>query len=248
MDNFFIEAVTLEITEKLAGARIDKIHQPEPELLLMRLWNGREELRLLLDATGGNARLHLTNGAWNNPFTPPRFCQLLRSRLTRILSIEKSREERIVHLRCRGREGENYLLIAELLGMQANLLLVDNNGRIIDALKRSAAGREIVPGRLYVPPVPKAPFPLAGELPEIPSESTDPAVFKRFLMTNLAPMSPLVASELAAAVAAGVPPGKALADFRRCWLAREFRPVVGILTGKPVLSAFPLPHLGLDES
>lgn len=247
MDTFFLEAVALELSERLGGARIDKIHQPGANTLVLRLWNGREELRLLLSAEAGRGRLHLVSTAPPNPAAPARFCQLLRSRLSRLVAVEKVPGERIIRLLCRSGEGDPYTVVAELMGSRTNLLLLDGQGRIVDALHRAAGGREAAPGLPYVPPSAPERCDLARELPAVPPEAADPAVFERWLLARLTPMSPLVARDLAAAAAAGIPPAEALADFRRRWVSREFRPATALLAGKPVLTAFPLPHLPLEE-
>ncbi|MFA5517283.1 MAG: NFACT family protein [Desulfuromonadales bacterium] len=248
MDSFFLEAIVEELQERLPGARIDKIFQPEAELLIFRLWNGRETVRLLLGAAAGQPRLHLTAGKKPNPFTPLRFCQLLRSRLSRITNIDKVPGERIVRFSCQGREGRPYLLVAELFGMHANLLLLDAQGIVIDLLKRNAGPREPRPGQPYRPPATPDRYFLSRSLPEIPTEASASADgFKRWLLENVSPMSPLVARDLSAAVANGAAAAEVLANFRREWQSRPFHPVVGHLAGQPVLTAFPLRHLSLAE-
>lgn len=247
MDTFFIEAVVQELTQRISGARIEKIHQPEAEVFVLRLWTGRETLRLLLDFGGGQARLHLTERRWVNPFTPARFCQLLRSRLVRIIDIKKVAHERIVHFVCKGDTGGDYLLVAELLGTQANLLLVDGEGKIVDSLKRNAGGRDAIPGQPYrPPPAPNRHF-LVDPLSVIPPETAEAAIFERWLLDHIAPMSPPVAADLAAAVVGGAAPGEALADLRRRWLAGEFRPAIASWGGQRLLTAVPLAHLPLAD-
>ncbi len=248
MDPFFLEAVVAELQQTLAGARLDKVYQPAAELLTFRLWNGRETLRLLFGVTAAQARLHLTDSRLANPFTPARFCQLLRSRLTRIIRIEKIPHERIVHFYCQGPTGENYLLVAELFGMKPNLFLLDAGGVVIDTLKHPAGLRDAVVGHPYVAPVPPQRHSLADSLPEIPSEATgSPAAFERWLLDSVSPMSPLVAGDLAAAVAQGVPAAEAMATFRRHWLERKIAPAIASRAGQAVLLAFPLYHLPIVE-
>ena len=247
MDTFYLEAIVRELTSRIGAGRIDKIHQPEAEMLVLRLWSGREELRLLVSASAKEPRLHLTAENRPNPFTPPRFCQLLRSRLSRITGVEKVPDERIVHLHCRGHEGEDYRLIAELLGNRANLLLVDEQGRIVDALKRSAGGRQTLPGHPYVPPPAPVRHPLSEDLPEIPGEAAEPSAFARWLLARLAPMSPLAVRDLGAAVAHGLSPEEALGQFRQRWMDGDFRPVIGLLEGKRVLVPFAPLGVALEE-
>ncbi len=247
MDIFFIEAIVAELAQRIAGARIDKIHQPEPELVILRLWSGREELRLLLSAAPGRAGVYLTGQRPINPQAPPRFCQLLRARLSRIVEVRQIPGERIVHLHCRGKESEDYLLVAELTGSRANLLLLNGDGRIVDALRRDAAGREATPGEIYVLPSAPERFPLAAALPEIPDGASSPDFFRNWLLERCMPMSPLVAADLAAVVGQGMPPAEALQILRQRWLGGRFRPAVATLRGKPVLVPFPLDHLPLED-
>ncbi len=141
------------LAEILNGARIGKIHQPTDDTLIFRLWNGRENLRLLI-STGPYARLHLTEKDYPNPYTPPRFCQLLRARITRIESLEQVNDDRIVRFDCHGPGGGCHLYV-ELFGRPGNAILVDAGGRIIDALVRRKEGRgerALLPGRPYVLP------------------------------------------------------------------------------------------------
>ncbi|RLB75249.1 MAG: hypothetical protein DRH06_08335, partial [Deltaproteobacteria bacterium] len=100
-----IKHVVAELAEPLADARVSKIYQPAPEIILFKLWNGRETLRLLLSAEVQKSRLHLTDRTWPNPHIPPRFCQLLRARITRIDSISVVNDDRIVQLECQGKQG-----------------------------------------------------------------------------------------------------------------------------------------------
>ena len=55
-----LQRVVAELSERLAGARVDKIHQPAADLLILRLWNGLENLKLLISVAPGQGRLHLT--------------------------------------------------------------------------------------------------------------------------------------------------------------------------------------------
>jgi predicted ribosome quality control (RQC) complex YloA/Tae2 family protein len=237
MDILFIEAVAAELREKIRGAAVSKIHQPGPAELLLRLWNGRENLRLFLCASPGAGRLHLTEAKLPNPAAPPRFCQLLRSRLSRLLELERLPGERIVRLLFAGGEGERWTLMAELLGQRPNLILLDSHDRIVDALYRIAGegeGREVLPGLLYRAPEQPRRIDLAEGLPEIPADRD----FNSWILENLSPMTPLVAADLTAAVARGKTPEEVLGRFRERWLARDLTPWIGVREGKQVLAAY----------
>ncbi len=146
-----LKKVVVELTAKLTNARVAKIHQPAADVLIFRLWTGRENLRLLLSADPKTCRIHLAAASYPNPFTPPRFCQLLRARVSRILSIELLNDDRIVSLHCAGPKGETCLIV-ELTGTSSNMLLLDDNNSIIDVLRRvtgDSSRRQIVPGQPY---------------------------------------------------------------------------------------------------
>ena len=149
-----IKHVVDELAEQLSGARVSKIHQPAPEILLFKLWNGRETLRLLISAEVQKSRLHLTDRTWPNPHIPPRFCQLLRARITRMDSVSVVNDDRIVEFKCFGKQGACRLLV-ELTGNRSHLILVDDQGVIIDVLKRitgEEGQRSLLAGEKYLFP------------------------------------------------------------------------------------------------
>ena len=150
----FIRNIVNELSAPLSGARISKIYQPSPEIFLFKLWTGRDALRLLVSAEAQKCRIHLTEQTWPNPHIPPRFCQLLRARITRIESISVVNDDRIVRLQCLGAHGTCHLYI-ELIGNRGNLILVDDQGVIIDVLKRISGEtqkRVLLAGEKYLYP------------------------------------------------------------------------------------------------
>ena len=134
LDYFFLERLVTELKPKISGASLSKVHQPADECLILRLWNGRQNLKLLIQI-GSGARLHLTQQEFPNPFQPPRFCQLLRARLKRLLSISLPVTDRVVEIRFAG-EDQSYRLMCELTGVRSNLYLLDDAGLLIDALHK----------------------------------------------------------------------------------------------------------------
>jgi predicted ribosome quality control (RQC) complex YloA/Tae2 family protein len=245
MDLLFIEAVVRELNQTVRGAAVSKIHQTGPHDLVLRLWTGRENLRLLISTAPRANRLHLTEARLPNPATPPRFCQLLRSRLNRLLEIERLPGERVVRLLFAGAAGERWCLVAELLGPHANLILLDSEEQIVDALQRTEGkARTILPGLPYRPPGRPSRIDLGADLPEMPAG----VPFRTWLLETVSPMTPLLAEDLAAGVEAGLSPQEILARFRERWLAREFRPILGKWGQLPVLSAFSPEYISLEES
>ena len=244
MDEIFLDALIVELRSRLSGATVNKIFQCGPNELILRFWTGRANLRLFLSADPRAPRLHLTATALPNPAAPPRFCQLLRSRLRRLLTIERFLGERIVRLRFAGAGSERWDLVAEFLGSRANLVLVAADGAIVDALQRAADNdRPCVPGCPYQLPPSRERISLAAGLPPLPPK----VELRSWLLHQVTPMSPLVATDLAAGVASGVDPALALGRFRQRWLAGDFAPGTAIVDRRQVLFAYPPEYLELGE-
>ena len=155
LDAFCISEVTSEL-QALAGSRVDKVQQPERDVLLLHLRGSAGAVRLLVSAGSGSARVHLTRMDRENPAEPPMFCMLLRKHLSgaRLLSVEQPDWERVMLLRfaCLDELGEasEKLLAVEMMGRSANIILVDGAGRILDCLHKAdpmtAPKRPLLPG------------------------------------------------------------------------------------------------------
>jgi len=240
MDILLLEQIITELRGQLNGSRIAKIHQPTADTLVLRLWTGRENLRLLI-SVGQYPRLHLTEASYPNPFTPPRFCQLLRSRISRLDSIAQVPDERVVCLDCSGPNG-SFKLYLELFGTQGNLVLMDETGMIVDTLvrRRSAGGdRALLPGSDYRLPRRRERFPLREQIPPIPVESGSGEALQKWLLRTVTPMSPAQAKALAWHAARIDDARQALEDFRQCWLLGECRPRLMDIAGEELLVACP---------
>ncbi len=105
--------------------------------------------RLLISCHPETARLHFTTEAFQNPPTPPPFCQFLRAHLqgARIDQIEQIQGDRIVQLALTAKEGP-CRLVAELTGKTSNLLVLDEAGRV----RRDLNGVKNLAGQSYSPP------------------------------------------------------------------------------------------------
>ena len=65
-DAVFLSAVTQEL-QSACGARIDKIHQPERDTLVLLLRSAQGARRLLMTASPNRARVHFTEASAENP-------------------------------------------------------------------------------------------------------------------------------------------------------------------------------------
>jgi predicted ribosome quality control (RQC) complex YloA/Tae2 family protein len=144
-----IAKVTGEFAPALAGGWIQKIYQPTDRTLVLEIRAPGRTHRLLISCHQEAARLHFTTEAFQNPSTPPHFCQFLRAHLqgARIDQVEQIQGDRIVQLVLNAKEGP-CRLVAELTGKTSNLLVLDDAGRI----RRDLNGVKDLVGQLYVPP------------------------------------------------------------------------------------------------
>ncbi|OAI44960.1 hypothetical protein AYO43_08685 [Nitrospira sp. SCGC AG-212-E16] len=145
-----IAKVTGEVAPALGEGWIQKIYQPTARTILLEIRTPGRTHRLLISCHPETARLHFTTSAFQNPPTPPPFCQFLRAHLqgARINQVEQIQGDRIVQLVLTAKEGP-CRLIAELTGKTSNLLVLDEANRI----RRDLNGLKDRVGQLYVPPI-----------------------------------------------------------------------------------------------
>ena len=166
LDTATVSVLTEELSARLTDGRIEKIQQPEKDLLLLTIRAEGENRKLLIRAAGPNSRVHLTEQSFENPKEAPMFCMLLRKYLTgaRIRSVEQPNGDRLIAFRLESRnelgDSAELGLITELMGRAANVVLVGADGRILDCLRRiplSEHGtRALLPGLRYeLPPIPE---------------------------------------------------------------------------------------------
>lgn len=161
-DGLTVAAVTDELNEKLTGGRIYKISQPESDELLITVRNEKNQYKLMLSADASLPLVYLTSESKEAPLTAPAFCMLLRKYLqnARIISFEQPGMERIIRITL---EHLNELadvcrkvLIIEIMGKHSNIILTDEEGKIIDSIKRISgfvsSVREVLPGKEYFVP------------------------------------------------------------------------------------------------
>lgn len=207
-DGIVTKCVVEELSEKLAGGRIEKVFQPEADELLIniRAWN--QSLRLIISASANYPRVHLTNTVKENPAAPPTFCMLLRKHLTggRILGFEFNDYERIIGIKV---EAANELgdisekkLVIEIMGRHSNIILLNSENRIIDSVKHVdsdiSSVREVMPARPYT--LPPAQDKLSPEKLDsgllLEKAAGSGTAIEKFLLENIMGFSPLICREL----------------------------------------------------
>ena len=149
----------------MLGTRVDRVFQPNRDELILAFRGFSAAYKLLISARANSARINLTTIPVENPQQPPMLCMLLRKKLqgAKLLEITQPDLERALMLKF---DSVNELgdhveltLAVEIMGRYSNIILVDENGKIIDALKRvdaeMSSERLVLPGLLYRLPPPQ---------------------------------------------------------------------------------------------
>ncbi len=167
LDGAFLHSTMLEMLErKLIGGRVDKVHQPSREeiIVTIRTFGGAE--KLLFSANSACARVNLTDTTPENPKQPPVLCMMFRKFLCggRLTAIHQDGLERIINFdfECTNEIGDTVhnRLTAEIMGKHSNIILLtkkDDGWRVVDSVKRItddiSSVRRILPNILYeLPP------------------------------------------------------------------------------------------------
>lgn len=181
-DGITLNAVVNEL-QILKGAKVNSINQPDKNSIVISVYNGNN-FAINIDTSANNYRIHLTTHSRKNPLNALNFCMCLRKQLNRakIDSIYMKDLERICYIKFSTYNEMNDLvnktLIIELMGKYSNIILVNENFKIIDALKKYdnfdvlrhsenfdslkkeksndgliEKSRGIMPGREYIEPV-----------------------------------------------------------------------------------------------
>ena len=157
-DGVFLNCMIKELSPLLIGARVDKVFQPTKNVCVLNMRGRSFTGKLLISADPSGARIQLTDAAIENPTSPPMLCMLLRKRLVgaKLCAVTQPGLERVVFLEF---DASNELgdrikltLACEVMGRRSNIILLDENGKVIDAVRRTDASdtaRILMPGASY---------------------------------------------------------------------------------------------------
>jgi predicted ribosome quality control (RQC) complex YloA/Tae2 family protein len=148
-DAYVLAAVCAELRATILGARVQKVQQPSMTDVVLSFFGPHGAHRLLISADPQAPRIHLTQIKRENPKNAPGFCQVARKDLdgTWLEEIVQVPHERLCTLRFS--EG---LLVAELMGRNANLFLLDAQRRIRGTLRPDLGVRGSKYGQAYIEP------------------------------------------------------------------------------------------------
>lgn len=256
-DGLFTRAIAKELSETLRGGRINKIHQPFKNEIVLVIRAGGKNHKLLLSVHPSYARAQITTESYENPNEPPMFCMLLRKHLEGYIleDIQQVGLERMIVLDVKGRNELGDLsskqLVIEIMGRHSNIVLIDKTrNMILDSIKHVSyalnSHRAILPGQEYKLPPAQNKF--------NPLEATEEDVLKRIdfnagkmdkqLVEQFAGLSPLLAKEIVheAGIANRVTLPKAFVHRMEKIRSHQYEPSIMNVHGKEVFYLFPITH------
>ncbi len=211
LDGITLNLLKQELSQYIVGSRIEKIHQPSKDELVFHLRSREGAYRLLISASANSPRLHLTANAPENPATPPMLCMLFRKHLTGavITDIRQLGHDRIIFIDLAGTneigDAVTFTLCVEIMAKHSNIILVNSEGNIVDAVKRvdftQSSVRQILPSFKYQIPPQQNKLMLTETEPAMIVEAIRNCKGKHLsgaILETIQGVSPLISREIAA--------------------------------------------------
>ncbi len=210
LDAITVKALSRELEKAAAGSKIDKVQQPERDTVILSLRGSGQNLKLLIAAGTDTARAHISTQVYENPQSPPMFCMLLRKHLVgaRIVHILQPDMERMLCMELdafdeMGSPTKKWLIL-ELMGRNSNIILLGEDGHIIDCMRRvdgdMSRMRQVLPGLFYhMPPKQGKPefFELSNsQREELWKTADEGKLTDKWLLDSFSGLSPLICREL----------------------------------------------------
>ena len=162
-DGIVMKNIVCELNNCLTSGKINKVFEPNSNEIVLGIYSNCKNYALEICTDSKNYRINLTTHSKPNPFNAPNFCMLLRKHLIgfKIKQLYTVDLERVVTIELEGYNELNDLickkLIIELMGKHSNIILLNENNRIIDSLRHfdlsSKSTRCIMPSYEYVYPI-----------------------------------------------------------------------------------------------
>ena len=264
LDAVCIHGLAQELEREIVEGRIEKVRQPERDMLVLSVRGRSGERRLLLAMGTGSARCHLTRASFENPAEPPMFCMLLRKHLVgaRIVSVTQPDWERMLILELDARDElgtrSRKQLVVEMIGRSSNVILVGEDGRILDCLRRvdfaGDAMRSLLPGMIYRLPPRQEKIPLfessGEEIRALVAAADRDTPVDKWLLDRFSGLSPLLCRELAHRCGGSYETlPEQVEALRETVLAGDLSPTLLLRDGKPMdFSFLPIAQYGQEVS
>lgn len=198
----------VESLQSLVSGRIHKINQPENDTIIMVVRQNRKNHQLLLSIHPSFSRLQITDKKYDNPFNPPMFARVFRKHLEGgfIENIRQIGNDRRVEIDIKSKDeiGDTMhrTIILEIMGKHSNLILVDENRKIIEGFKHLTPNtnqyRTVMPGFEYEAPPSKNklnPYEISGQEALKYIDFNSGKISKQ-LLNSFEGFSPLITNEI----------------------------------------------------
>lgn len=162
LDGIFLSKIRDELSENAVGLKVDRVQQPTKDELVLNLRGRQGSKKLLICVRADSPRIHFTSHSVASPAVPPMFCMLMRKRLTGavITDVRQNELDRIIFVDFSAvneiGDRVKLSLVCEIMGKYSNMILLSEDGRVIDAMKRvdftTSSVRQILPGIEYCLP------------------------------------------------------------------------------------------------
>lgn len=208
-DAIVTRALTDEFNNNYIGARVDKIYQTEKDEIMINMRSKDGSFKVLVSASSNNPRFYVSKISKENPSEAPLFSMILRKNLSgsKLVKVEQFGFDRAAQFVFSGynefHEEALYYLVVEIMGKYSNIVLCNENHKVIDAIKRvstvMSSKREIEPGLIYErPPVFDRVSPINANEEELKNMMTNNAdlELRDFLMRSFLGLSTEIANKI----------------------------------------------------
>ena len=206
-DGIVTKCIVNELNGLLSGGRIDKVFQPEYDEVVMLIRSKGQNYRLVASANASYPRLHITSTTKENPQIAPVFCMLMRKHVQggHLIDITFNDYERIITLNIESVNEMGDLsvksLVIEIMGKHSNIILLNSDGKIIDAVKHVdsdiSSVREIMPARPYsLPPAQDKISPEKVNVDTLFDNATQTKNIETLLLSSIKGFSPYICREI----------------------------------------------------
>jgi len=196
--NLILEELDLE------GAQIQGAVQSAYEVIFLRLHKKGETKQVLISLSPGACRIHETFAAFPKSDKPLRFTQFMNSKIVNgwITEAVQLGDNRIVRLVVK-RGADIFRLYVRLWSNAANIVVTDENGAVLDAMRRLPKRGEITGGRYFPENIETKEKPVreyeirAYEIRKLPGEGSFNKKIDAFYAAQGGPLSLKTLKELA---------------------------------------------------
>ena len=156
-DGVFLHKLIEELNLLKTG-RVTKVLESGDTDFILTIRSNHQNYAVMISLSSDFARIHLTNKTYDSPTNPKSLTMLLRKHIEGffIEDIYQYKNDRIVVFKLAGynemRDFTHKYLICEIMGRYSNLILTDENYKILEVLKHTGVtefGRTMLPNAIY---------------------------------------------------------------------------------------------------